>query len=319
MCEASCKTEKPTDWKAGREYEAFARKIEVLLKKQRPADAPDLLNPRNKRIGSFMNVVVRYFEFPVWLARYDPKLSRGLDVNIRSYRFQRDRHQEDVVKEFLKLRVTDTGKALLNEIENTQHTLHILPFLRFGLYATEFFRPLGLNATAQGGRREPGVAGTDAYISFTASMWGPATAVDPTDMTSRGTAGQTGPGSHADEVLFHEMVHGARTMRGVAEAAHNRKVDQGYSNEEEYITVVVSNIYLAEKKQRHLRESHSGFGRLPRPEAFLTNPQNVNLHPKDLLRNFRAAQQSFFDGLADIPPSKAWWNPVREIKPALAS
>jgi hypothetical protein len=129
-----------------------------------------------------------------------------------------------------------------------------------------------------------------------------------------GTAGFHGPGSQADEVLFHEMLHGARKMRGVETKA---SVDKDYDDVEEYLAIVLSNIYLAEKKQTSLRANHSdGFTPLARPREFLHNAQQVNMDPVTLLKNFRRAQGSFFDDLADIPEDKAWWNPVRELEDA---
>jgi hypothetical protein len=46
-----------------------------------------------------------------------------------------------------------------------------------------------------------GWRGSVAYVYFTAHMWSP-----------QGTARVGGPGSNADEVLFHEIVHGVRGL-----------------------------------------------------------------------------------------------------------
>jgi len=191
--------------------------------------------------------------------------------------------------------MTSSGVALMREIEATQRELNIMPYWNFSLYSTPLFPPLGFNALIAAGAGKPGVPGTNATVFFLPHMWGP-----------QGTSGISGPGSNADEILFHEMIHGARQMRGIFKTP---PVGQSYTKEEEDLAVVLSNIYLAEKKQRDLRANYEDFIALPHPEAFLTNPENASL-----LNNFRAKQQPFFDALAGIPEQKAWWNPVRDLK-----
>jgi hypothetical protein len=72
---------------------------------------------------------------------------------------------------------------------------------------------------------------------------------------------------------------------------------------------VLSNIYLAEKKQRTLRGSHGGFKSMQQPESFLRDPQT-----RQLLLQFKRQQRAMFEELADIPEGTAWWNPLRELK-----
>jgi hypothetical protein len=96
-------------------------------------------------------------------------------------------------------------------------------------------------------------------------------------------------------------------MAGVS-AAQNT-LDNDYDNEEEFIAIVLTNIYMAETGATILRKDHHGFVSMPQPRDFLKNPQYVNL-----LRNFKHKQRDFYDDLADIPAGKAWWNPVRELR-----
>ena len=63
-------------------------------------------------------------------------------------------------------------------------------------------------------------------------MWGP-----------QGTSGYSGPATNPDEILFHEMIHTAIQMRGGGASG----VDQSD------LAVVLTNVYLAEKKHRNLR------------------------------------------------------------------
>jgi hypothetical protein len=273
---------------AMREHEAFAKKVVAIVKKQRPADLHDLLYPTSRK-DAYQNVAVIYFYFPLWLARFDPGLTRDLAVNINSYRYQRGKHENDVAMQLIKIRSTGSGVALMREIEATRRALSIKPYLFFSLYPTPLFPPEGPNAATvpAGGRLFP-LDPSDATIFFTPHMWGP-----------QGTSGYSGPGTNPDEILFHEMIHSAIQMRGGGALG----VDQSD------LAVVLTNIFLAEKKQRNLRANHSSFNVLLRPEAFLTAPNNLSL-----LRKFRHAQRTVFDALADIPPDKAWWNPARELK-----
>ena len=54
---------------------------------------------RPPRREHFPKVLVSYLSFPVWLAKYDHALTRGLAVNLNSYRAQKQKHVEDVVKQ----------------------------------------------------------------------------------------------------------------------------------------------------------------------------------------------------------------------------
>ena len=93
MCKTGCDAERAAFEKMLAAHENFHKQIVARVKKERPADVNDLLKPRRKKLGSYQ-ITVTYFNFPIWLSRFDPKLSRGLDVNINSYRYQRDKHIE---------------------------------------------------------------------------------------------------------------------------------------------------------------------------------------------------------------------------------
>jgi hypothetical protein len=149
------------------------------------------------------------------------------------------------------------------------------------------------------GAAKAGAGAVDAAILFSAHMW--------RKNGTPGSAGVSGPGSDADEVLFHEMIHSLRFMAGVANQA---KLNNDYDNDEEFLAVTLTNIYSAETG-RKLRGSHHGFPLMPQPRDFLKNPLS-----KHLLRHFKDAQPKFYDELAAIPAGKAWWNPVRELKDA---
>ena len=89
-------------------------------------------------------------------------------------------------------------------------------------------------------------------------------------------------------------------------------MDKGYTNEEEYTAIVLSNIYLSEKGKRNFRAAHNNMAALPNPEGFLNNAQNVNLSPRDLIAGFGSKQPEFYSDLAAIPANRAAFNPIRE-------
>ena len=246
-CDTNCEAEKAAMRKAIAALLVYRKEITALLQRERPAEVYDLLHPIKKKLGAYQNLSITYFDFPTYLWRFNAKRIYELKVDINSYRYQRATHIQDVAIELVKFRGKDTGKALLDEIEATQHELNIYPFWNFKLYSVLPFRPVGLNATAHGGLERLGIKGSDSIIMFSPHMWG--------RDGKPGTSGWSGPGSKADEVLFHELIHGVRLMEGVNA---DKNVVENYKNEEEFIAVVLSNIYLAEKGQQILRGGDRG-------------------------------------------------------------
>jgi len=95
-------------------------------------------------------------------------------------------------------------------------------------------------------------------------------------------------------------------MRGVSD---KKIVTRGYGDQEEYIAVVLTNIYMSEKGQRVFAGSHgSKILQGLDLEFFLDNSQHVNLSPMQLLDNFRWSQPAFYKALADLPPERPKYN-----------
>jgi hypothetical protein len=133
-CASGCAEERAAMERAAKAIPAFREKIVSLLKRDYSHHViQDLLNPPDKKLGSYQNITVTYFDFPIWLSRFDEKMVYGLPVKINSYKYQRNRHIEDVVKELDKFRGKDSGKALLHEIEGTEHVLEIYPYFNFSI------------------------------------------------------------------------------------------------------------------------------------------------------------------------------------------
>lgn len=104
------------------------------------------------------------------------------------------------------------------------------------------------------------------------------------------------PGMLRDEVLFHELVHSGRLLDGFRQKNQKLKPNPddvamyasediaGYEDVEEFVTILVSNIYLSEKGQKVFRASH-GVPNVPlildqaqsSSEGFLTKASNLAL------------------------------------------
>ncbi|MCI0637699.1 MAG: M91 family zinc metallopeptidase [Gemmataceae bacterium] len=118
---------------------------------------------------------------------------------------------------------------------------------------------------------------------------------------------------HPDDILVHELVHGLRMMDGrLTKAATTGKLED-YDDEEEYLAIVVANIYLSAKlgsqANNRLRADHHGFDPLLPPfntsAGFLSEPENVAM-----LAKFYVGEYDLLQGLGDIDVP---FNPVREL------
>ena len=90
--------------------------------------------------------------------------------------------------------------------------------------------------------------GADAVVAFRPGRWG----------------GLEGPGSAADEILIHELVHASRFVRGVANPCLPSPRDWG--SYEEFVAVTLCNVFSSQTG-RGLRLGHLGFRKLPAAES----------------------------------------------------
>ena len=118
------------------------------------------------------------------------------------------------------------------------------------------------------------------------------------------------PGNAPDEVLYHELVHASRLVNGVYDRV---PVNQKYDDEEEYLAIVLTNIYMSEKGQWRFVGDHKD-GILEGRDAigFLNNAQHVDMPPIRLIENFRNSQRMFYEKLAHLPPYRPKYNWVRQ-------
>ena len=107
------------------------------------------------------------------------------------------------------------------------------------------------------------------------------------------------PGVPPDEVLFHEMVHASRIMRGVV----NKESVKRYDNLEEFIAIILTNIFRSEKGLTTFSGNH-GHDVLQGADAenFLDNPQKLDVPPTVAIQHFQMFQQDYYNDLASLPP-----------------
>ena len=95
--------------------------------------------------------------------------------------------------------------------------------------------------------------GSDTIVNFTPEMW-----VSADVSAAFGAANAAGPGVKKDEILLHEMVHGMRQMHGTSRCSATPD-NPGLDTVEEFMAIVISNVYRSELNLPGLRADHWGF------------------------------------------------------------
>ena len=126
-------------------------------------------------------------------------------------------------------------------------------------------------------------------------------------------------GAQPDEILLHEMVHGARQKRGLFNQV---ELDSDFDDSEEFIAILVANIYASETHRKirvsekeavpDIRTSHHGFAVYrATEEAFLPEAADLNFEIDEnfrLVSRFVDEQPEFANTLRTI---NCPFNPVR--------
>jgi hypothetical protein len=243
-----------------------------------------------------------------------------------------------------KINFYDAGGALLSDIADTKKVVFIWPYTIFGASDRPNAQTIPISKAGQAGSEDAAREATAAgMLIFDAdgsphNPDGTATNDDGELRASSGygvgtnaqvlfspgifeSSGQiTGPGSLPDEALFHELVHALRMMRGVQTVL---PVNQNYHDEEEYLAIVLSNVYLSEKRQTVFRGAErifinddNKYNTIPlrQPENFLDNAQGVTMSPMVLIERMRLSMPKLYCAFANITPDSAAFNPVREFE-----
>jgi hypothetical protein len=197
---------------------------------------------------------------------------------------------EQSVKWHLDLiRRSHSGRALISAIQRTGKPVTILPFTPtvkdpFNAYAT----------TTIFGHFE---------IFYSPPMWGYGGAA-----ASQFPPGN--PGNSPSAILFHEMAHTYREMRGTFNA--QRTMQKGYDNQEEFFAVLMSNIFVTDSTAllpvRTLRADHHDFKPLAAAQA--TSQGFLEVSENRLLVAQFWGQE--FDLMTDLLHVNSSFNPIQQ-------
>jgi hypothetical protein len=181
------------------------------------------------------------------------------------------------LRELRDVKPCATSRAVLDAIEAASRRVTVAPYLRHVWLADKGDANAEADAvdeaaaTRSGGKSEHGVVGTgggsDVLLIFTPQDWAPSTTT--ASLRAR------------DETLFHELVHALRQMRGVEDSAalpaplallrkgdgprsalgmgtveKAGKYSQIYNDYEEFVPIVITNVYRSEKGRSGLRRDH---------------------------------------------------------------
>jgi Effector protein len=304
-------------------------------------------------------IFLTYYSMPDWLDifNFEAHLKKGpFDHVIAEYKHAAQKHQDKVAACVDRISTFASGKALLTELGSTGHTLRIMPYWHYfrTMPGGDYFNATPMpvkpgetmahisdgtphdfedeyekGAPVRGDDNEPVSSlgkgtgkGADVVLFFSAETW-------------ESKDAPKGPGFKPDEVLFHELVHVTRSLRG--RMTHVGVEGGGYRNLEEYFATVITNVYLSEKEETRLRGFYSndlirpkttrvviqkqeimivtdplpgGWSVMKDPEKFYENADKISISPRELMQIFKNKQPAFYFALAHLPESKPKFNPM---------
>jgi hypothetical protein len=263
-------------------------------------------------------ITIEYFNFPQWLAvnrppwimhlrKGDPPIS-VVQADIQKWRAERDAYlgpkEPSVLFQLDKISGSATGGAVLRALKNATAPRGKPPRGRaVSIFPDTDPTVPGNEVTSADKDDAANHTGADAFIDYSPELWGP---------SNRWKI--TGPGIAADDILFHELVHATRDLEGVS--AYKRTLKRAFPNEEEYVAVVITNIYISETKPSAALRGGYGDSKhwpaLVNPGRFLDNLAHLVPSPRDLLLTFSVDQNKLYADLAfwDTIP----FNPIAQIE-----
>ena len=170
-----------------------------------------------------------------------------------------------------------------------------------GAYAKPSGRPVGVvDQLGRKGERET------ALVRFTPANW----TYNPINVAlGIGIPPSFGPGSQPDEVLLHELVHALRYTAGLNNDKRKVPFQKKYDNFEEWIAILITNIYHSECGRKYRRSNHHSFWfKSADNDTFLDEGMN-RMH----VRQFRRQQPLLFNDLNNV---KALFNPLQGFRDA---
>jgi hypothetical protein len=261
---------------------------------------------------------------------------------VLAYRIAVNQHQKSVADCLKGFTDQGSGRALLAELGRTGRTITVMPHwhhfmalpkegyrnasergIRVGQklsHITDGITTNDSDAYAKGAPIESMVGsetgtgkGANSIVYYSAGTF-----TDPRFIDHRLTDATVGAaGFEADVVLFHELVHATRTIRG---KETHVPVDgrPDFGNIEEYFATVIANIYLSEKDPNaplrgvYALPAHptKDWSVMKNPDGFYDNNDGLSMSPHQLMETFKGTQGQFYDDLRKLPtPPK--FNPVR--------
>ncbi len=177
------------------------------------------------------------------------------------------------------------------------------------LNASESGRETSLTGPSKLANSERNIAGPgdSAIIEFDPSVWGGGSLVR--DLAQSGNPTQySGAGMEAEDVLFHELIHALRSLKGVSDRRRTETAD--YVSVEEFAACLITNITLNEKNPRGpLRYGEINFKPMPEPfrtsAGYLRHTEHV-----DLIRRLYGQDVSLMHNIAGSPHQNPF-NPIR--------
>ena len=141
--------------------------------------------------------------------------------------------------------------------------------------------------------------GSDVIIYFTPGLDG--------DKSCASGAGYCA--ANPDSILLHEMVHALCDMQGLSNPV---PTSLRYKNEEEFLAIVVTNVYISQTKSNNLlRLEYRRTGPLQPPcnttDGFLKDPEHMTI-----LKYYAQNWQPIFGELGHVQTK---FNPFSKVKP----
>ncbi|MFL5240604.1 MAG: hypothetical protein ACJ8FY_00725 [Gemmataceae bacterium] len=241
-----------------------------------------------------------------------------------------NQYEASIITLLDKIKQNLAGAAILGFIEGNKHQLTIIPYTDLYIIrhnkkrcnastdpdldadghpeGKEWYTNADLHDKSGAREDTSGKKGTgrgsDVHVCFNPNQ---------TDVASgKGTSCFTSTlGGLPDEVLFHEIIHALRFMKALdlGKPTYGKNLEH-YDNEEEFLAIVITNVYMSAWGLKDFRADHFGYKKAPYQTTadFLSDADNL----KTLTNNY-ADFADVYQLLALIPGSVAAFNPFREL------
>jgi hypothetical protein len=313
-------------------------------------EANELIAPTPKGIDGFPGILIKFDAMSWWMgdtntiiqplfeavlqSLFTPSTASnfqnplpGHDLDFRHlvfvYKDDAKRYKAKIIGLLKEIKKRLSGQALLDEFKDKNQFVKIVPYHGHNINA-DVVAPspsMEMHGTAPGkpvsyqdrGSRREDIGdgrGASCTLHFNPDLFSGAVSAEPAFA--------------ADEVLYHELVHACRYVNGKMDAI---PMDKHYTDAEEFLAIMLANIYMSEKGQTKFRGDHEGYtGIIDRKDhlervlgdqdtrRFLDNPQHVNRSPVRIIENFRNDQRNFYLKLCRLPYDRPKFNPVRQYE-----